>query len=150
MAGKSIVGENKMNAVVVDMEDAGREEKKSAFVHMRAVGKSYSRISAELGVSKGALSNWNAELEEEIAAAKAIELDALQEEFFMTKERRIRVLGEQLKRLDEELKNRDLSELSTDKLIAAHMQLTLALKDEFIEARPLPASEIQKLKNLKV
>ncbi|USG61479.1 helix-turn-helix domain-containing protein [Sneathiella marina] len=138
-----------MTATIAFNNDMGREEKKTSFVHMRAVGKSYSQISEEIGVSKSTLSNWNSDLEEEIASARAIALDALYEEFFMSKERRIRLLGEQLKRLDEELRSRDLSELSTDKLFGVHMQYTLALKEEFVEIRPLPDSEVRSLKKLK-
>ena len=46
-----------------------------------------------------------------------MELEALQEEFFLLKEGRIRLLGEQLQRLRQELANRDLSSVPTDKLM---------------------------------
>ncbi|MZR29624.1 helix-turn-helix domain-containing protein [Sneathiella litorea] len=136
-------------AVNNSVEELGREEKKSLFVHMRATGKSYSQIADKLGVSKSALSNWNAELEEEVASARAIELDALHEEFFMSKERRINLLGEQLKRINAELFDRKMEDIPTDKLFTLHMQYAMALKEEFIETRPLPENEIQELKKLK-
>ena len=75
----------------------GREEQKHRFVELRAKGHSYARIAKELGVSKGTLVNWNAELKTEIAQARSIELEALQEEFYLLKEGRIRLLGDSLK-----------------------------------------------------
>jgi hypothetical protein len=80
-----------------ETDDLGKEEQKSRFIYLRAKGNSYARIAKELGVSKGTLVNWNTELEAEIAQVRCIELEALQEEFFLLKEGRIRLLGEQLK-----------------------------------------------------
>ena len=76
--------------------DLGKEEQESRFVLLRAKGKSCARIAKELGVSKGTLVNWNAELEAEITQARNVELEAPQEEFFLLKEGRIRFLGEQI------------------------------------------------------
>ncbi len=89
-------------------EDLGKEEQKSRFIHLRAKGYSFARIAKELGVAKSTLSNWNQELEEEIARTRALELEALQEEYYLLKEGRIKLLGEQLKAIQEEIANRDL------------------------------------------
>ena len=89
-------------------DDLGKEEQKSKFIHLRAKGYSYERIAKELGVSKGTLVNWNTELESEIAQIRSIELEALQEEYFLLKEGRIRLLGGQLKALQTEIGKRDL------------------------------------------
>src|SRR4030042_1535261 len=77
-----------------ETDDLVKEEQKSRFIHLRAKGNSYARIAKELGVSKGTLVNWSAELETEIAQARSVELEVLQEEFFLLKEGRIRLLGE--------------------------------------------------------
>jgi hypothetical protein len=68
----------------------------------------YVRIAERLGVAKSTLANWSAKLEAEIATARAMELEALQAEFFVLKEGRITLLGEQLQRLRGELASRDL------------------------------------------
>ena len=99
-----------------EMDELGKEELKSRFVHLRAKGHSYATIAKELGVSKGMLVNWNIELEAEVAAARSVELEALQEEFFLLKEGRIRLLREQLKAIQTEIGKRDLSEVKTEKL----------------------------------
>src|SRR5919205_2874769 len=126
----------------------GKAELKSEFVQLRAKGLPYAKIAERLGVAKSTLANWNAELEAEIASARAMELEALQEEYFLLKEGRIRLLGEQLRRIQEELAGRDLADLSTDKLMDLMLRHYAALKEEFIETRVLTEAEIKRLKAL--
>ncbi|NLX22557.1 MAG: transposase, partial [Phycisphaerae bacterium] len=107
-----------------DDDDAarGKEEQKHRFVVMRAKGYSYARIGRQLRVSKGTLTAWNAEMEAEIAKARAVELEALQEEFSLLKEGRIRLIGEQLKAIQAEIGRRDLSKVNTDKLLELQLR----------------------------
>jgi transposase-like protein len=116
-----------------EMDGLGKEEQKSRFIHLRAKGNSYARIAKELGVSKGTLLNWNTELEANIAQARSIELEALQEEFFLLKEGRIRLLGEQLKAIQTEMGKRDLSKVKTDKLMELQLRYFEELKGEYVK-----------------
>ena len=116
-----------------ETDDLGKEEQKSRFIHLRAKGNSYTRIAKELGVSKGTLVNWNTELEAEIAQVRRIELEALQEEFFLLKEGRIRLLGEQLKAIQTEIGKRDLSKVKTDKLMELQLRYFEELKGEYVK-----------------
>ncbi|MFC1634524.1 helix-turn-helix domain-containing protein [Planctomycetota bacterium] len=119
---------------VADMPDElGKEEQKSRFILLRAKGYSYARISKELGVSKGTLVNWNAEMEAEISRARSVELEALQEEYYLLKEGRIRLLGEQLKTIQTEIGKRDLSKIKTDKLIELQLRYFGELKIEYVK-----------------
>jgi len=113
-------------------DDFGKEEQKSKFILLRAHGKSYARIAEELGVSKGTLVNWNVELEAEIAQARSVELEALQEEFFLLKEGRIRLLGEQLKTIQTEIGKRDLSKVKAEKLLELQLRYFSELKGEYV------------------
>lgn len=113
--------------------DLGKEGQKNLFIHLRAKGNSYTRIAKELGVSKGTLVNWSTELKAEIAQARSIELEALQEEFFLLKEGRIRLLGEQLKAIQAEIGKRDLSKVKTDKLMELHLRYFGELKGEYVK-----------------
>jgi len=115
-------------------DDLGKEEQKSKFILLRAKGKSYSKITEELGVSKGTLVNWNAELEAEISQARSVELEALQEEYFLLKEGRIRLLGEQLKTIQTEIGKRDLSKVKTEKLLELQLRYFSELKGEYVRA----------------
>jgi transposase len=115
-----------------EKDDLGKEEQKSRFIHLRAKGYSYAKIAEELKVSTSTLSNWNQELLEEIAQAKVVELEALQEEYFMLKEGRIRLLGGQLKIIQEEINDRDLSKVSTEKLMELQLRYFSELKAEYV------------------
>jgi transposase len=117
-----------------ETDDLGKEEQKSRFILLRAKGNSYARIAEQLGLSKGTLLNWNAELEAEIAQARSVELEALQEEFFLHKEGRIRLLGEQLKTIQAEIGKRDLSKIKTEKLMELLLRYFGELKGEYVGA----------------
>ncbi len=136
-------------AKVLDLEqERGKVELKEDFIRLRAQGLSYAKIAERLGVAKSTLANWNADLEAEIASARAMELEALQEEYFLLKEKRISLLGEQLRRLRDELETRDLSEVATEKLLELQLRYYTSLKEEFVEARPLSEAEQARLKDL--
>lgn len=123
--------------------EAGKAEVKSQFVELRAKGWSYVKIARRLKVSKNTLTNWGAELEGEIASLKALEMEALHEKYFMNKEARIRLLGEQLKEIKDELKRRGLETVSTDRLLEMELKLYQALQAEYVETRPLTEEEME-------
>lgn len=123
--------------------DAGKLEVKAQFIELRAKGWSYLKISRKLKVSKNTLTSWGAELEGEIASLKAMEMEALHEKYFMNKESRIRLLGEQLKEIKAELKRRGLDDVSTDKLLEMELKLYQALQAEYVETRPLTEEEME-------
>jgi len=112
--------------------DLGKGEQKSLFIHLRAKGLSYAKIAKELKVSTSTLTNWNQELQEEISQAKAMELEALQEEYFILKEGRIKLLGDQLKAIQEEISGRDLSKVSTERLMDLQLRYFGELKTEYV------------------
>lgn len=126
-------------------EEPGKLELKSQFMDLRAIGWSYVRISRKLKVSKSTLANWSTELEGEIASLKAMELEALYEKYYLTKESRIKLLGDQLKAIQAELKTRKLEAVSTDKLLELELKIYQALQEEYVEVRPLTDQEIEVL-----
>jgi hypothetical protein len=117
-----------------ETDDLGKEDQKSRFVHLRAKGFSLTKIAKELKVSKSTLTNWSHELQEQIAQTRAVELEALQEEFFLLKEGRIRFLGEQVKAIRAEIGKRDLSKVKTDKLMELQLRYFGELKGEYVGA----------------
>ncbi len=119
-----------------ETDDLGKEEQKSRFILLRAKGLSYAKIAKELKVSTSTLTNWNQELLEEIAQAKSVELEALQEEYFMLKEGRIKLLGGQLKTIQEEISGRDLSKVSTERLMDLQLRYFGELKTEYVATAP--------------
>jgi len=126
-------------------DDPGRMELKSQFIDLRAKGYSYQKIARRLKVSKSTLANWSTELEGEIASLRAMELEALYERYFLTKESRIKLLGEQLKAIQTEIKSRSLKDIPTEKLLDLQLKLYQALQEEYVEVRPLSDQEIEVL-----
>lgn len=113
-------------------EDLGKEEQKSRFIHLRAKEYSYARIAKELKVSTSTLTNWNQELQEEVSQARAMELEALQEEYFVLKEGRIKLLGNQLKAIQKEINSRDISNVRTEKLMDLQLRYFGEIKAEYV------------------
>lgn len=95
------------------MKDAKTIEE---FILLRAQGWSFDRIAKKLKTAKQTLINWSGTYAVEIAHLKALELEALQEQYFLTKEGKIKLLGETVKKLKTELDKRDLSDVPTAKL----------------------------------
>ena len=123
--------------------EAGKLEVKSQFIELRAKGWSYLKIARKLKVSKNTLASWGAELDGDIASLKAIEMEALHEKYFMNKEARIHLLGEQLKEIKAELKRRGLEDVSTEKLLEMELKWYQALQAEYVETRPLTEGEME-------
>jgi intein-encoded DNA endonuclease-like protein len=130
-------------------DEPGKAELKAEFIELRARGFSYVKIARRMKLSRNTLASWSQELEAEIASLKAMELESLQEQYFLLKEGRIKLLGETLKALQQELKERDLASVSTDKLLDMWLKVFQELKEEAIETRPLSESEITELKALR-
>ena len=125
--------------------EAGKLEIRAQFVELRAKGWSYLKIAKKLKVSKNTLASWGAELDGDIASLRAVEMEALHEKYFMTKEARIQLLGEQLKEIKAELKRRGLEAVSTEKLLEMELKYYQALQAEYVETRPLTEGEIEAL-----
>ena len=112
------------------------QEMKRAFVEMRAEGKSYSAIAAELHISKSTCSKWEKELESQIADLKREELAELYRSYHMTKEARIRKLGDTLAQIEDALASADLSEADPVRLLDFKLKYTEALQKEYSGTQP--------------
>ena len=108
-------------------------ETKNKFIELRAKGYSFDKIAKELGKAKQTLIDWSKDLEEEIANLKALELEALYEEFYLVKEDRIRRLGKILKSIEDELLDRDLSDVATDRLLDLLLKYRAKIEEDLVE-----------------
>jgi len=124
----------------------GKNELKSRFIEMRAKGLSIRAIAKDLQLSPQTISNWHVELEEEIAKLKAIELEALYEEFHLLKAHRLKRLGGQLLAIEEELSKRKLSDVSTDKLMDLLLKFFDEVRKEHVEPQYLSDADLGGLK----
>ena len=104
--------------------------KKEKFIELRARGMSFNAISQELDVSKPTLIEWSKELAIPISNLKAMELEDLQERYFIQKKKRIELFGSQVEAIKNELATRDLKQIPTSKLFDLLGKFTLILKSE--------------------
>lgn len=107
------------------------QETKREFIKLRAEGRSYSYIADALHISKSTCSDWERELSTQVAEQKQEQLNELYTSYSMTKEARIKKLGDALERIDTALADVDLSELPPEKLLDFKLKYTEALKGEY-------------------
>ncbi len=108
-------------------------ETKKRFIELRAKGISFNKISENLKVSKKTLIEWSRELEREITNLKAVEMEELQEMYFVQKQKRIELFGSQLEQIIKELDQRDFADISTEKLLELQLKYLDYLKREEID-----------------
>ena len=108
------------------------QEEKDLFVVMRAAGNSYSTITKELHISRATCTKWDKELRRQIAERKAAQLEELYEAYYMTKEARIKKLGETLKKVDAVLDVVSFDDMPPDKLLDYKLKYLAALKEEYV------------------
>ena len=106
--------------------------KKLEFVRLKAEGKSNAQIARTLQISESTASRYTHLLEEQIAQYKAEQLQELYDAYHMTREARIRQLGEALARIDDALEQADLRTVPPEKLLDMRLKYAASLKDEYI------------------
>ena len=107
------------------------QEQKTEFIKLRAEGKSYSYIAEALHISKSTCSSREKELQDAITELKQEQLNELYNSYFMTKEARVKRLGETLNEINNALDAVDLKEIPAEKLLDYKLKYTEALKGEY-------------------
>ncbi len=100
------------------------------FLELRAQDKSLRTIERAIGIDRRTLARWDREFKEELENRKAIELEALHEQYWVTRQARIKIYDAQYRRVTEELEKRDLSEIKTPKLVDLALKLDARLREE--------------------
>ena len=108
-------------------------ETKEIFIELRAKGWSFDKIAKKIGKAKQTLIDWSKELQDEIANRKALELEALYEQYYLLKETRLQTFGAMLTKIKEEVERRDLSDVPTDKLLELLLKYNSQVKEEIVE-----------------
>ena len=105
--------------------------KQEKFIGLRAEGLSYMAISKKLKISRETCSKWEKELGERLSQEKRDRIESVYTQYGMMKEARIKGLGDLLKKVEGELSNRSLEDVSSDKLIDLSLKIREALKEEY-------------------
>lgn len=98
---------------------------------MRAEGQSYGKIAEALHISKATCTAWEREMKAEITRLQQEKLNELYSSYGMTKEARIRRIGETLRRIDAALQEADLSAIAPERLLDFKLKYSQALREEF-------------------
>lgn len=107
------------------------QETKAEFIQLRAEGRSYRYIAEKLHISKATCTEWERELKGEISELKQEQLNELYSSYYMTKEARIRKLGETLESINTALEGADLTQIPPEKLLDFKLKYAEALKEEY-------------------
>jgi hypothetical protein len=132
---------HKFNSKIMETIDTKRR-----FIELRAKGYSFDKIAKELGKAKQTLLDWSRDLDQEIAQAKALELDSLYESYSLYKEARLKTLGEILSKLKKEVDKRDLIDLPTDRLLDLFLKYEGVVKESLVEPVFKSSREIEEEK----
>ena len=138
-------GNSPVNRDLPDPITVKNTELKQKFIELRARGLSFDKIAGELHVSKPTLITWSRELAETIKNYSAIEREALQEQYLISRKARVELLGGLLKTIKDELASRDLKDVPTHKLFELLLKYAVNLKDDEM---PLEFSEASETRNL--
>src|SRR5262245_53550230 len=106
------------------------QETVNKFIELRSQGWSLSRIAAELGVAKSTLVEWSRKFRFEIHNRRALAIEDLHDRTLGTLQHRVSGLAEKLARVEEELRQRGLKEMSTAQLYALAASLRRQIERE--------------------
>ena len=109
------------------MED--KADKQQEFIELRAKGNSFDRIANRLSVSKGTLITWSRTYQQEVGNMMSLEREAMAEQYKITRAHQLGLYGEQLGKVREEVKKRDLSDVPTEKLVNMEIKLLEAINN---------------------
>lgn len=107
------------------------QETKLQFIKLRAEGRSYRYIAEKLHISKSTCSEWEKELRDQVAEQKREQLNELYTSYSMTKEARIRELGDTLQQIDTALADVNIADIPPEKLLDFKLKYMDALKGEY-------------------
>lgn len=116
---------------------------KERFIELRAKGYSFDNIAKELGKHRQTLIDWSKALQEEIAQRKALELETLYQAYYLQRENRLQTFGLIISRLKDELAQRSLSDIPTEKLLELLLKYSNQVKDEIIEPNFKSSQELE-------
>lgn len=108
-------------------------EKKEQYILLRAEGLSYSKIAAQLNISKSTCSKWEKDFTEQIQAAKEERLADLFTLYRIGREAHIEKLGKLLQRIDSAIAEKDLTEIPAEKLLKLKLEYEERLQAQHIE-----------------
>lgn len=116
-------------------------EKQAEVIKLRAQGYSFAKIADQAGIAKQTAVDICRNSREELSTMQALFLDELYETEKVSREERIKAHSSLLRKIREEIDSRDLSDLSTDKLVDLYLKTSSALREDIVDPRFLSSEE---------
>ena len=92
------------------------DTKRQEFITLRAQDWTYESIEKEISVSRRLLMTWGRAHQYEIQNLRALRLEEFRKKHLISEEKRLEILGNQIRDMEEEMASRKLSEISTPQL----------------------------------
>jgi transposase len=105
------------------------------FIELRAQNISQRRAAEKLGIHRDTALVWDAKYEDKIAELRAYEMEAIQEQFIPSAAEEMAFLGDELKRLNAELRTRDFDYEATTFL--ANRQSSILARLDKLKVTPV-------------
>jgi len=105
-------------------------ETQQKFIERRAQGWTYTRIASELGVAKSTLLEWSRKFRFDLQNRRVLELDELRDRLLGSRQARAARLSERLAKIEGELANRTLADVSTARLYSLAEQVRRQIAHE--------------------
>lgn len=110
-------------------------ELKHKLIELRAKGYSYRKIASILHIGMNTAWDWAQEFKDKIEQLRKLELDDLYERSYIAHEARIKCLSKITSKMLDEIENRDLKGIYTDKLLEINLKYLESLANEKIETK---------------
>ncbi len=115
------------------------------FIELRAQHISQRRAAEKLGINRSTAIEWDDKYADQIAALRAYELEAIQEQFIPSAAEEMAFLSEELKRLNAELRTRDYDHEPTAFL--ANRQSSILARMDKLKVKPARPSQDSRSEN---
>jgi len=110
-----------------------KTELHNVWIALRATGLSYRKIAKRIDVSRKTQAKWEVKLKDQIQSAKEKELEFIKEQLRLDKKHRIVRLSGLLDKLEDELEERDISDMPTASLMRIYTSLFKSIQSEVEE-----------------
>jgi len=107
-----------------------KTELHNVWIALRASGLSYRKIARRIGVSRQTQAKWAIKFKDQIQAVKENEFESIKEQLRLVKKHRVVRLSGLLEKLENELEERDISDMPAPSLARIYISLLKAIRDE--------------------
>jgi hypothetical protein len=116
------------------------EDKRNQFIELRALGFSYTKIAAEIGVAKRTLVEWNKQHADEIDHLQVAEREAIRERLVGSREEWIKRKFAHFERLDTEFARREFKYSPTESVFRMLVDQRESLEKDFFPESQKPSA----------